>query len=125
MAKKILVVDDEKAILELIQRILSRERYNIITAESGNEALNKIYNESPDLVILDVMLPDMDGLQVCRKIRQDPLYKNLPVIILTVRKADTDQIKGLDTGCDEYMTKPFYPKELSLRVRNILRRKPK
>lgn len=123
MAKKILIVDDEKDIRELIERILARREYRILTASNGIEALNKIYNESPDLVILDVMMPEMNGFEVCKKVRTDPLYKNLPIIMLTVRKSDQDQISGLNTGCDEYITKPFYPKELVLRVRKLLQEK--
>ncbi len=125
MVKKILVADDEKAIRELIKRILLRQKYKTILVSNGKDALDKIYSESPDLIILDVMMPGMDGWQVCRKIRQDPLYKNLPIIMLTVKKSDADQIKGLNIGSDEYMTKPFYPKELISRVKKILQKRTK
>jgi two-component system alkaline phosphatase synthesis response regulator PhoP len=102
-----------------------RKRYKIITASNGKDALDKIYSESPDLVILDIMMPEMDGWQVCKKIRQDPLYKNLSIIMLTVKKSDADQIKGLNIGSDEYMTKPFYPTELIFRVNKILQKQTK
>jgi DNA-binding response OmpR family regulator len=125
MVKKILIADDEKSIRELIKRVLLRKRYKIITASNGKDALDKIYSESPDLVILDIMMPEMDGWQVCKKIRQDPLYKNLSIIMLTVKKSDADQIKGLNIGSDEYMTKPFYPTELIFRVNKILQKQTK
>jgi len=120
MAKKILVVDDEIDLLKLVKRCLERCNYKISTAESGEEALNKIYAESPDLVILDINMPNMSGLEVCKRIRTDPLYKKMRIVMLTVKAADTDKVKGLNIGADEYLAKPFIPKELVLRVKNIL-----
>ncbi|MBA7479706.1 Alkaline phosphatase synthesis transcriptional regulatory protein PhoP [subsurface metagenome] len=120
--KKILVVDDEKDVLNLVRRVLIRGGFEVITASDGKEGLAKVYSEAPDLMILDINMPVMDGWQVCRKIRGDPLYKHLPIIMLTVRRAKTDQLKGLDLGGDEYITKPFSPTELIARVKTVLQR---
>ena len=120
--KKILVVDDEKAILDLVKRILTRGGFEVITASDGEEGLAKVYSEAPDLMILDINMAGMNGWEVCGKIRGDPLYKHLPIIMLTVRKKKEDQLKGLDLGGDEYITKPFYPKELLARVKTVLQR---
>jgi len=116
---KIMAVDDELNILELEKLYLSREGYQIETAASGSEALAKIPSFSPDLVILDLMLPDMDGFEVCRQIRSK---SSLPILMLTARKEDIDKIVGLEMGADDYLTKPFNPRELIARIRAILRR---
>ena len=120
--KKILVVDDEKDVLNLVRRILLRGGFEVITASDGKEGLAKVYSEAPDLMILDINMPLMDGWEVCRKIRGDSLYKHLPIIMLTVRRRKEDQLKGLDLGGDEYITKPFYPTELLARVKTVLQR---
>ena len=120
--KKILVVDDEKDVLDLVRRVLTRGGFEVITASDGKEGLGKVYSEAPDLMILDINMPVMDGWEVCQKIRGDPLYKHLPIIMLTVRRTKKDQLKGLDLGSDEYITKPFYPTELIARVKTVLRR---
>jgi len=120
--KKIIVVDDEKDILNLVKRILTRGGFEVITALDGKEGLAKVYSEAPDLMILDINMPEMDGWEVCQKIRGDPLYKHLPIIMLTVRRTKEDQVKGLDLGGDEYITKPFYPQELLARVKTVLQR---
>jgi len=120
--KKILVVDDEKDVLDLVRRVLIRGGFEVITALDGKEGLAKVYNEAPDLMILDINMPGMDGWEVCRKIREDPLYKHLPIIMLTVRRTKKDQLKGLNLGSDEYITKPFYPTELIARVKTVLQR---
>ena len=120
MAKKILVVDDEKDLRNLIKRVLVRAKYDVITANNGREGLTKLYDESPDLVILDVNMPEMDGWETCQEIRKDPLYKYLPIIMLTVRKTKEDQIKGLNLGSDCYLIKPFHPKELVARVKTLI-----
>ncbi len=120
--KKIIVVDDEKDVLDLVRRILLRGGFEVITASDGKEGLAKVYSEAPDLMILDINMPEMDGWEVCRKIRGDPLYKHLPIIMLTVRRRKEDQLKGLDLGGDEYITKPFYPTELLARVKTVLER---
>ena len=93
MAKKILAVDDEKDLRNLIKRVLIRAKYDVITANNGKEGLTKLYDEAPDMVILDVNMPEMDGWETCQEIRKDPLYKHLPIIMLTVRKTEKDQIK--------------------------------
>jgi len=121
MAKKILVVDDEKDIRNLIKRVLVRAKYDVITATNGKEGLTKLYDSAPDMVILDVNMPEMDGWETCQEIRKDPLYKHLPIIMLTVRKTEKDQIKGLNLGSDCYLIKPFYPKELIARVKALLK----
>jgi len=120
--KRVLIVDDENDILNLVKRILTREGFEVITASDGKEGLAKVYSEAPDLMILDINMPVMNGWEVCRKIREDPLYKHLPIIMLTVRKTKADQLKGLNLGGDEYITKPFFPAELLARVKTVLQR---
>jgi len=120
--KKILVVDDEKDLLNLMKRLLTRGGFEVITASDGKEGLEKVHSEAPDLMILDINMPVMDGWEVCRKIRRDPLYKHLPIIMLTVRRTKADELKGFDLGGDEYVTKPFSPTELLARVKTVLRR---
>jgi DNA-binding response OmpR family regulator len=116
---KILVVDDEKNILELVKLYLTREGYQVETVSRGAEAWPKMAQFSPDLVILDLMLPDMDGFEVCRQIRQK---SSVPILMLTARKEDVDKIVGLEMGADDYLTKPFNPRELIARIRAVLRR---
>jgi len=115
----ILVVDDEPNIIELARLYLEREGYRIVTASDGREALSKLDNTSPALVVLDLMLPDIDGFEVCRQIRKK---SDTPVLMLTARKEDIDKIVGLELGADDYVTKPFNPRELVARVKAILRR---
>jgi two-component system alkaline phosphatase synthesis response regulator PhoP len=116
---KIMAVDDEQNILELVKLYLGREGYQIDTASSGTQALSRLNQFNPDLVILDLMLPDMDGLEVCRRIRAK---SNIPVMMLTARKEDIDKIVGLEMGADDYLTKPFNPRELIARIKAVLRR---
>ncbi len=116
---KIMVVDDEKNILELVKLYLEREGYQVDTASRGSEALPKMNALNPDLVILDLMLPDTDGFEICRQIRKK---SNVPIIMLTARKEDVDKIIGLEMGADDYLTKPFNPRELIARIKAILRR---
>jgi len=116
---KILAVDDEQNILELIKLYLTREGYQVETVTLGNEALTKLSQIGPDLVILDLMLPDMDGFEVCRQIRSK---SKVPILMLTARREDVDKIVGLEMGADDYLTKPFNPRELIARIRAILRR---
>jgi len=123
--KKILVVDDEKDVVDLVKRVLLRGGFEVITASDGKEGLAKVYSEAPDLMILDINMPVMDGWEVCQKIRGDPLYKHLPIIMLTVRRTKEDQLKGLNLGGDEYIIKPFYPTELLARVKTVLQRSDK
>ncbi len=122
MVKKILVVEDEIDILKLVKRCLLREKFEVITAELGKVALDIISSTEIDLMILDINLPDMEGWDICKKIKSSPIYKNLPIIMLTVRNAKEDKLKGFDYGTDEYMTKPFTPRELVARVKTVLQR---
>jgi two-component system phosphate regulon response regulator PhoB len=119
----ILIVDDEEDIRELIAVNLMREEdYKLLEAVTGLEALHFDRSSKPDLIILDLMLPEMDGLTVYRNLREDPRTKSIPVIMLTARGRLEEKITGLELGADDYLSKPFSPKELMLRVRNLLRR---
>jgi DNA-binding response OmpR family regulator len=120
MAKEtILVVDDEANIIELAKMYLQNEGYIVESARDGQEALTKIKSLQPALVVLDLMLPEMDGWEVCRKVRAG---SNVPIIMLTARSDDVDKIVGLELGADDYLTKPFNPRELVARVKAVLRR---
>lgn len=121
MEKRILIVDDEKNIRELLKFNLENEGYQTIEAVNGKEALEKA-DQSIDLVILDLMLPEIDGLNVCKKIRNDDELGNLPIIMLTAKSEDIDRIIGLELGADDYITKPFNMRELVARVKALLRR---
>jgi DNA-binding response OmpR family regulator len=116
---RILVVDDEKSIVKGLKFSLEKEGYEVLTAYDGEEALRIFQEESPDLIILDLMLPLLDGFEVCRKIRKT---NDVPIVMLTARGEDIDKILGLELGADDYVTKPFNPRELAARVRAILRR---
>ncbi|MCU7496416.1 MAG: response regulator transcription factor [Ignavibacteria bacterium] len=122
MKSKILLVDDEKDIIELLQYNIEQVGYEVISANNGLEAMEKIL-EMPDLIILDVMMPVMDGYEVCRKIRQSKLTLHIPVILLTAKSAESDEVKGLELGADDFITKPISPKKLIARIRANLRRK--
>ncbi len=115
----ILVVDDEKNIIELARMYLENEGFAVESAETGLEALQKIETVKPVLVVLDLMLPELDGWEVCRQVRAN---SNLPIIMLTARDDDIDKIVGLELGADDYMTKPYNPRELVARVKAVLRR---
>lgn len=119
MAKKILVVDDEKPITDIIKFNLNKEGFDVITAFDGEEALTKTEEESPDLILLDLMLPKIDGLEVARQIRKS---KNTPIIIISAKDDEIDKILGLEMGADDYVTKPFSNRELVARVKANLRR---
>ena len=118
----ILVVDDEPDIRELVRFNLAQEGFEVQTAASGREGLERVRHDSPDLLILDLMLPDVAGTEVCRQIRRDPELSELPIIMLTAKSEEVDRIVGLELGADDYVTKPFSPRELALRVRSVLRR---
>jgi len=123
MAKeRILVVDDEEDILELISYNLLKDGYQVITAASGEVALEKARQEQPDLILLDLMLPGMDGLDVYRELRKKAETSPIPIIMVTAKTEDTDIITGLELGSDDYITKPFSPKVLLARVKAVLRR---
>lgn len=119
---KILIVDDEKDIVDLISYNLEKERFSTVKAYDGETALKLVKTQKPDLIILDLMLPKMNGLDVCRAIRHNPETVGLPIIMLTAKSEEVDKIIGLEVGADDYVTKPFSIKELIARVRSILRR---
>ena len=122
MNQRILVVDDDKQIVRLVQSYLEQAGFAVLTAYDGAAALRTIRTERPDLVVLDLMLPDQDGWSITRSVRADASQANLPIIMLTARVEDTDKIVGLELGADDYMAKPFNPRELVARVRAVLRR---
>ncbi|MBA3810727.1 MAG: phosphate regulon transcriptional regulator PhoB [Caulobacteraceae bacterium] len=118
----ILVVEDEDSLATLLQYNLDKEGYGVALCADGEEALVMIDEKQPDLVILDWMLPKVSGIEVCRRLRQRPATRNLPVIMLTARGEESDRIRGLDTGADDYVVKPFSMIELCARIRAVLRR---
>ncbi|HYA13741.1 MAG TPA: response regulator [Syntrophales bacterium] len=122
MTKKILVVDDEKGIVDLITYNLEKEGYSTISAYDGESALELVKTKKPDLVILDLLLPGIRGLEVCKFIRRNPETEMLPIIMLTAKGDQVDKILGLEMGADDYITKPFNVRELIARVRAVLRR---
>lgn len=119
---KILVVDDEEPILELLRFNLEKEGYQVYVAKDGQEALECVEKEQPDLLVLDVMLPGMDGLEVCRILRLHPRFQQIPIIMLTAKGEEIDTVLGLELGADDYMTKPFSLRELLARIKARLRR---
>jgi len=123
--EKILVVDDEEDILELLRYNLGKEGYQLIAVTSGEAALSKAKAENPDLIILDLMLPGMDGLEVCKVLKNESATASIPVIMLTAKGEDADIVTGLELGADDYITKPFSPRVVLARVRAALRRKKK
>ena len=121
--EKILVVDDEEDILELVRYNLSKERYQVTSALSGEIALQKAREEHPDLILLDLMLPGLDGLSVCRELKRDPAIGSTPIIMLTAKGEDADIVVGLELGADDYIVKPFSPRVLQARIKAVLRRR--
>ena len=121
MGRKVLVVDDDVKTVELVKMYLKRDGYDVVTAYDGKEALRLAREARPDLIVLDLMLPGMDGLAVCRTLRAE---SDVPIIMLTARTTEDDRLAGLNIGADDYVTKPFSPKELAARVRAVLRRLP-
>ena len=119
MASTVLVVDDERNIVQLVRLYLTREGYRVESAANGREGLEKAAALRPDLVVLDLMLPEVDGLEVCRRLRRE---SDVPIIMVTARDDDVDKIVGLELGADDYLTKPFNPRELVARVKAVLRR---
>ncbi len=119
----ILVVEDEEDILELLRYNLEKEGYNLRLVTSGEDAINAALSSKPDLILLDLMLPGLDGLEVCRKLKSDPHTAHIPVVMLTAKGEESDIVLGLEMGADDYITKPFSPKVLVARIRTILRRK--
>jgi phosphate regulon transcriptional regulator PhoB len=122
VAQRILVVDDEPDLLELVRFNLCAAGYEVETAETGAEGVEKARARVPDLLVLDIMLPDLPGTEVCKRLRADADLAGLPILMLTARSEEIDRVVGLELGADDYVTKPFSPRELVLRVRAILRR---
>jgi two-component system alkaline phosphatase synthesis response regulator PhoP len=120
--KQIYIVEDEKDIVDLLQYNLEKEGYRVLSSLDGVEALKRIPEKSPDLILLDLMLPGADGLTICRTIKGDPKTAHIPVVMLTAKGAESDKIVGLELGADDYITKPFSVKELMARVKAVLRR---
>ena len=122
MQPTVLVVEDEQDILDLVDYNLAQAGFNVVTAANGTDALDLVKKQRPDLVVLDLMLPGMDGKEVCRRIRQDETLGDTPVVMLTARADEVDRIVGFELGADDYLTKPFSPRELVLRVKAIMKR---
>ncbi len=123
--EKILVVDDEEDLLELIEYNLGKEGYRVTCVASGEEAIHEAKQTLPDLVLLDLLLPSVDGLDVCKTLKGDPKTQHIPIIMLTAKSEEADVVTGLELGADDYLTKPFSPRVLLARIRAILRRKAK
>lgn len=121
--EKILVVDDEEDILELISYNLHREGYQVTTSETGEDAVAKAFSTLPQLVILDLMLPGLDGLEVCKMLKNDERTKGIPIIMVTAKGEEADIVAGLELGADDYLTKPFSPRVLLARIKTVLRRR--
>jgi len=121
MKKRILLVDDEKDIIEFLEYNLVQEGYDVISANDGLQAIDKL-GESPDLIVLDVLMPKMNGFEVCARIRENDKYKNIPVLFLTAKISEIDEVHGLSLGADDYITKPISPKKLVARIKASLRR---
>ncbi len=122
MPEKILVVDDEKDLVDLISYNLEKDGFTVVRAYDGETALKQIKVQDPHLMILDLMLPGIQGMEVCKRIRSDPKHAALPIIMLTAKGTEVDKVLGLEVGADDYVTKPFSVKELLARVRSLLRR---
>jgi two-component system phosphate regulon response regulator PhoB len=122
--EKILVVEDEADILDVLEYTFSREGYRVLGTRDGREALALARQEAPRLVLLDLMLPGLDGLEVCRKLKADSVTRDIPIVMVTAKGEESDIVLGLGLGADDYVTKPFSPKELVARVRAVMRRGP-
>ncbi len=122
MKLKVLIVEDENSLLELLKFNFTKDGFKVDTAMDGETALEKILNKAPDLLVLDWMLPKLSGIELCRRIRKNKEIKNLPIIMLTARGEEDDRLRGLETGADDYITKPFSVNELMARVKAVLRR---
>lgn len=122
MNRKILIVEDEKDIVKMLEYALKKEGFTVVSVRNGLEAVNTAERERPDLVLLDLMLPGMGGLDVCKSLKSDRKTSGIPVIILTAKSQEIDKVIGLELGADDYMTKPFSPRELMARIKAVLRR---
>ena len=122
MNGKIFIIEDEASIIQLVQHNLEKEGFIIASSENGNEGLKQLKKFEPNLLLLDWMLPDLSGIEICKNIRKDNKFKTLPIIMLTAKGEEEDKIKGLESGVDDYLTKPFSYKELLARIKAVLRR---
>lgn len=122
MDAKILIVEDERDIVELLRYNLREADFKVDTVRNGADALQRAVDNSPDLILLDLMLPEVDGLIVCRLLKNDPRTKNIPIVMLTAKTEEQDRVTGLELGADDYITKPFSPREVVLRINAVLRR---
>jgi phosphate regulon transcriptional regulator PhoB len=122
MPESILIVDDEPDVLDLLVYNLQKAGYKTMTARDGASALQKARDEVPSLIVLDLMLPQMDGTEVCRHLKAEPKTAHIPIIMLTAKAEEVDRVVGLELGADDYVTKPFSPREMALRVKGVLRR---
>ena len=122
MNGKIFIIEDEPSIIQLVQHNLEKEGFIVSSSENGNEGLKQLKKFEPNLLLLDWMLPDLSGIEICKNIRKDNKFKSLPIIMLTAKGEEEDKIKGLDNGVDDYLTKPFSFNELLARIKAILRR---
>ena len=120
MPKEVLIVDDEPGIVVALQFLMEQQGYNVMTAESGEFALDLIYESKPDLILLDIMLPGIDGWEICEIVRLNPDYRNIKIVFLTARKSEVEIAKGLALGGDAYITKPFLNDELIAKVKELL-----
>jgi two-component system phosphate regulon response regulator PhoB len=120
--ERVLIVDDDPDIVRLVTYNLNHAGYEVQAAQTGREALELVRKQPPDLIVLDVMLPDVDGLEVCRTLRQQTTTRRVPILMLTARGEEIDRVVGFELGADDYVSKPFSPRELVLRVKSILRR---
>ena len=120
--QKILIVDDELDALTALKRALEADNYNVIEASDGLSAIEKVKTEKPDVVLLDLMMPEMDGIEACKHLKSDPKYKHIPIIMLTARGEIDNKIEGIEMGADDYVTKPFNLPELKARIKMVLRR---
>lgn len=121
--KKILVIDDEPSLRDMLEDILTMEGFQVVTAVNGEDGLKKIYKENPDLILLDCSMPVLDGYEVLERMRKDPVLYSKPVIMLTVLSGEYDEIKGLELGADDYITKPFRTAQLLARINSVIERK--
>jgi two-component system phosphate regulon response regulator PhoB len=122
MNGKIFIIEDEPSIIQLVQHNLEKEGFIVASSENGNEGLKQLKKFEPNLLLLDWMLPDLSGIEICKNIRKDNKFKSLPIIMLTAKGEEEDKIKGLESGVDDYLTKPFSYKELLARIKAVLRR---
>jgi two-component system alkaline phosphatase synthesis response regulator PhoP len=120
--QKILIVDDEFDALTALKRALESDNYNVVEAADGLSAIKKVKTEKPDIVLLDLMMPEIDGFEVLKRLKSDPLYKHVPIIMLTAKGEINDKIEGIEIGADDYVTKPFNLNEIRARIKMVLRR---